>query len=484
MGFEEGFEALTNGDYRRAVDLLERAAADSAFTSDRINHAYTLALYRANERARLADVAFQVGSSLAESDPASAMDYFQRALQAGLNGERTRTIAEIHEKWMAERERVPIPEAVHAVGHVINSLVPEQTQAVYIRLLIESLRSQGIESRVFTTESGAAWFNNPSTTPLTTAAATEALAVPVTVASVAGDFEQRSQRVADSIRDSGLPLIFYHSGFSDQIAARVAGIKPAPLQVSVNHETGMDANLFDGFIHLSRNALERSRHGELPAVWIPATSDIVRRLQGSGFESRASLGVDAATSLSASFSGPTRDQTAFVNALIEILKRFPGHFHFFAGAGDVRAFRGLLHSEGVLSRIRFLGQVSDTLRLLGAVDVYVAPFPDAGSGSVLELMGAGKPIVAMKYPSNAEFNTTAELVDLAELTPLTPAEYIQCADRLIRDAAHRSRLGDALQERFQAEFRPSLLGERYVAFIRKLGLTPSSNSHTSQPSSQ
>src|SRR6185295_13841626 len=142
----------------------------------------------------------------------------------------------------------------------------------------------------------------------------------------------------------------------DQIAARVAALRPSPLQINVDHEGEMDADLFQGCIHLSQNGLERSRFKDRPAMWIPSTSDIEHRLKETVFESRSSLGVESATSASASFSGPNRNQTDFVNTLIELLKRFPKHFHFFTGAGDVRAFRGLLHSEGVLSRIRFLGQ--------------------------------------------------------------------------------------------------------------------------------
>src|SRR5262245_15150388 len=102
MGYEEGFEALNNGDYRKAVELLEKAAADTSFTSDMINHAYTLALFRANERERLADVAFRVGAGFIETDPASGMDYFQRALQSDLDPERSRTIGEVFESWAGE----------------------------------------------------------------------------------------------------------------------------------------------------------------------------------------------------------------------------------------------------------------------------------------------------------------------------------------------------------------------------------------------
>ena len=87
MNYEPAFQALKNGDFRTAVPLLEKAALETAYSSDIINHAYTLALYHAGEKSRLADVAFDVANALLEHDPASAMDYFQRALIAGLDPE-------------------------------------------------------------------------------------------------------------------------------------------------------------------------------------------------------------------------------------------------------------------------------------------------------------------------------------------------------------------------------------------------------------
>ena len=56
-------------------------------------------------------------------------------------------------------------------------------------------------------------------------------------------------------------------------------------------------------------------------MWIPSTSDIEQRLKETTFESRASLGIESASSVSASFSGPNRNQADFVNALIELLDR-------------------------------------------------------------------------------------------------------------------------------------------------------------------
>jgi glycosyltransferase involved in cell wall biosynthesis len=84
------------------------------------------------------------------------------------------------------------------------------------------------------------------------------------------------------------------------------------------------------------------------------------------------------------------------------------------------------------------------------------------------MMAAGKPVIALQQAADSEFNTAAELVGEKELTPSTPAEYLALADRLIRDATARSRLGDVMQKRFFMEFTPSRLADRYVEFVERL----------------
>src|SRR5439155_21718317 len=101
VSYEEAFEAMKNGDFHAAVPLLEKAARDTGYTSDIINHAYTLALHHAGEKPRLAEVSFRVGNSLLQHDPASALDYFQRAMFAGLDAKRVRRIGEVFEEWAA-----------------------------------------------------------------------------------------------------------------------------------------------------------------------------------------------------------------------------------------------------------------------------------------------------------------------------------------------------------------------------------------------
>lgn len=452
MGYEEAFAALSSGDYRRAAPLLEKAAAETGYRSDMINHACTLALHRANEFSRVADTAFRVGMATVADDPASAMDYFQRAVQAGLDPTRVRQIGEIFEEWAGERRPGRLRGKISRVGHVIGSMAPESQPTRNIRNLTVSLKAQGIESLVFATECSSGWFWNPIPAP-----------------GGDGDFIERSDRIVEAIRESGLQLVFYHADLSDQIAARVASQQPAPVQVSVSDGVEMAADLFDGFIHLSQNGLERTRFRHHPAMWIPPSSDVADRLRSSTFENRTSLGIASAETVSASFSSSSRGHAEFVKMMIELLKRFPLHYHFLAGAADVRAVRGALHAEGVLPRLRFLGGEANAAPLLGVVDVYLAPFPDSGRLSVLDMMGAGKPVVAMSHATNSEFNTAAELVGDRGLTPRTSAEYLAIADKLLRDTEARERWGNAMHGRSTQEFSGEKLGARYLQFLEQLG---------------
>ena len=168
------------------------------------------------------------------------------------------------------------------------------------------------------------------------------------------------------------------------------------------------------------------------------------------FETRESLGIASATTISASFSGPLRSQTEFVKVIIQLMHRFPSHFHLFVGTGEVRALRGLLHSEGVLPRMRFLGALPDITRLLGAIDLGLVAFPDSGSASIIDLMAAGKPVVALRDAAGSAANAAPDLLGEPELTAETPGQYVQIADRLIRDVATRVRLGERLRERLRS----------------------------------
>jgi hypothetical protein len=456
MSYVEAFEALKNGDFKTAVPLLERAGRETSFGSDIINHAYTLALYHANETSQLADVAFQVGSRMTDNDPGSAMDYFQRALFAGLDAERTRRIGEVHEGWAAPPHDTPsVGAPIRKVAHVVGSVAPGNVLSEYVNSLVRSLSYKGIESSVFTTESIASWFFNSAAVPLSDVAGFPE----VTIASVEGDFVERASRVAAAITASGAQVAFYHASLAEQITARVASMRPTRIQVHVNHEGTMDADLFDGYIHVLKKSMDESRSFGRPSEWIPLAAEIEQQVRPDEPVSRRSLGLEAAESVSATFDDLRNAAGAgFIRALTEILNRFPNHFHLFVGPGNIRGLRAALHAEGVLPRVRFLGNVSSVGPLMSAADLVLAPFPDLEAASVVRAMGAGKPVVVLRE---------VELLGTPDLVASGEAHYVEIVDRLIRNPSLRTKYSSLLRERFEAEFKPSSVGERYHRFIER-----------------
>ncbi len=454
MSYEEAFAAFNERDFPTAAALLEEAARETGYASDFINHPYTLALYHIGDKARLADVAFQIASSMLPHDSASAMDYFQRAMFAGLDANRRRRIGEWFEKW-AEPAPSSVRGEVNRIAHVVGSLSSETDTTRYLKLLVSSLRKQEIQSTIFTTEWSASWFFNPAGVPQSQPVQIEA---EVKMASVEGDFVERAARIAQALTASGIGTAFFHANLAEQITARVASMRPVPVQVNVNHDCEMDADLFDRRIHLSQSAMRQSRFSN-PAEWIPPVSDIQQRLQTTEQVTRQSMGLESASSVSATFGNLQNvSGREYLGALSEIMMRFPKHFHLFAGAGNVKATRSHLHSEGVLPRVRFLGDIGNTASLLGTIDLYLASFPQSSAQPILDAMGAGKPVVALR-------NSGGELVDIPELTAPGAADYLQIADSLLRNPSLRAQQGQAVLERFNTEFHPDRLGERYKAFL-------------------
>jgi glycosyltransferase involved in cell wall biosynthesis len=453
VSYEKAFEALKEGDFKAASTLLEKAAAETSYESDLINHAYTLALYRAGEKDRLAEASLRIGESLVDTDPGSAMDYFQRAFLGGVDGldaAKRRRIAEVFEMWTVPKDLAAggVARPIKKVAHVIGSLATNHRPAIYLRMLVDSLKQYGVESVVFTTEWSTSWFLNPAGSP---EAANLDVNAEVLIASPEGDFNERAERIAASIRAYGVDVAFYHGGLNEQITTRVATSRPAAVQVHVGQPGQTVAAPFD------------VQAGIMPA------SDIEDRLQAHPPNTRQEMGLESAGSVSATFGNLSKVAgSGYLHALGQILQRFPKHFHLFAGSGDVKAIRAFLHAEEVLPRVRFLGPMSDVAPVMDVIDVYLASFPHSGDEPLLDAMGAGKPVVALRYPAGSPFSSSAEIVGVPELIASREVEYSEIAMRLIRDREAREKAAAAVLARFQKEFHPSSLGPRYMRVVEEI----------------
>ena len=466
MSHDNGLQALKDGDVKTAIPLLAKAVQETAYSSDALNDAYTLALYRAGEKTRLAYAAIEIGDSLLQKNPALAMDYFQRAFLGELDSACVRYIGEIYEGWAALKPSTKSPsgEPIKKVAHVVGSLQPDHEPARHLAQLIDSLSEQGVESQVFTTEWSSSWFFNTSDL---SAEAPGTVSKGI-IASTAGNFIERAERIASAIRASDVDAAFYHADLNEQITARVAAFRAARLQVNVAYGMGMDADLFDGFIHLKKQGVVASHHSTEPRIWIPAPADIAERVRACPPDMRHAMGLGAAETVSATFCDLKQvSDPRYLYVGTGLLKAFPNHFHLFAGNGDVKGIRAGFHAEGVLSRVRFLGAVSDMASVMAVSDVYLCPFKKSDETLLLEAMGAGKLCVATRS-SNDPGDFNAEILGIPEFIADSEMTYLQIAQGLLRDAEARKRGAGLIESRFHSEFSPAVLGRKYLEFLSRI----------------
>jgi len=135
------------------------------------------------------------------------------------------------------------------------------------------------------------------------------------------------------------------------------------------------------------------------------------------------------------------------DVLLRALPRVPAARLLIAGQGPDRgSLESLVAELGLVSRVRFLGQRSDTPRVLAACDVFCMPSRWEGFGLALaEAMAVGLPCVAARVDSLPEV-----LGDAGVLVPAEdPGALAEALADLLADAPRRVELGDRARERAQ-----------------------------------
>jgi glycosyltransferase involved in cell wall biosynthesis len=122
-----------------------------------------------------------------------------------------------------------------------------------------------------------------------------------------------------------------------------------------------------------------------------------------------------------------------------------------------------------LQRFRYLGEMAppEVRELMAAADVFLNTSLHEGmSGSVLEAMVAGLPVIASNVAGNCALVRDNENGLL--FTPEDTRELIKAALRLARDMSLRSRLGDAGKKMAAAVYSPKQEIEKYQRLYRSL----------------
>lgn len=194
-----------------------------------------------------------------------------------------------------------------------------------------------------------------------------------------------------------------------------------------------------------------------------------------GVDARELLGVDVVTPTvgSAGFMHRRKRFDLLIRAGAILREEFPALRVLIAGDGDEReALQALTAQLGLDETVVLLGRRTDVVDLLAGFDVAVCCSDHEGSPiSVMEYMGAARPIVATSVGGNPDL-----IEDGREGLIVPPGDHVALAEaiaRLLRDRELAVRLGAAARERRDREFTIEAMCGRVEALYReRLGIEP------------
>jgi glycosyltransferase involved in cell wall biosynthesis len=139
-----------------------------------------------------------------------------------------------------------------------------------------------------------------------------------------------------------------------------------------------------------------------------------------------------------------------------------------AGDGpEATALGAQVESLGLAAQVRFLGRRDDVGDLLAACDVVILPSRHEGLGvAALEAMAAARPVVASAVGGLADAvvdGRTGLLVPADD-----PARLADALEKLVRDPALRSALGNAGPQRIAERFGAEPLVDAYERLYREV----------------
>lgn len=145
----------------------------------------------------------------------------------------------------------------------------------------------------------------------------------------------------------------------------------------------------------------------------------------------------------------------------------------FVGGGDLRdELQAQIDAAGLGPRVRLLGQRSDVVDVLAALDIFAMPSRREGLPmALLEAMAMARPVLATAVGSIPEVIQDGE--NGLIVPPEDPAALEAALRRLLADAGLRSRLGAAARATVQARFSSAQTAAAYERlYDEALGLRP------------
>ncbi|CAG0995707.1 hypothetical protein PHYC_02547 [Phycisphaerales bacterium] len=305
-------------------------------------------------------------------------------------------------------------------------------------------------------------------------------AAPVHVVPPLGTFVDGVELAAELVRSLAPDLAVFVASPACPIQAGMAFARVAPSQAVMNIGVplvlrGVDAVIFNN------PARERDDAGFLATRGVA-----VHGVETSGGDarsgvfsiprSRESLGLPGQARVLASISNAIARRMlagTFARDLAAFLASRPDIWWMGVGAiskEDISRVRAEFERAGggVTERCVFSGPAEDPREHIKCADVFLNEYPEGGGNSVIEAMGCGVPVVAMRAGDRHAESIGATLVGLDAIPAPDAARYWALVDHWLADESARGAAAARQQERALARFDYPVVCRQYELAYRAL----------------
>lgn len=252
-----------------------------------------------------------------------------------------------------------------------------------------------------------------------------------------------AQRALPHLRSLTLDAAVFVASPACPIQSALAFARIAPLQICLNIGVPLLTPGIDAVIYNNPPKAQRDH-----AV-ISARTIALRSVETSGGDaasaaaviatSRAALGLPANALALACVSNRLTDRLlagGFVHDLVAFMQRTPAAWFVGIGPSDLPRLHPVL--APVIQRCIFTGPLPDPRTHLKSCDLLLNEYPEGGGNSVIESMGAGIPVVALRAGDRHAECIGAHLVGPDAITTNDRAAYWRLVDHWLHDAHARA----------------------------------------------
>lgn len=234
----------------------------------------------------------------------------------------------------------------------------------------------------------------------------------------------------------------------------------------------------NGFIVVSENLKQRLlgnvgiRPELIKVVRPPIHVDEFLGSDGNQWRDRIDSELILLTVSNFGFHGKYLGVCEIIDGLIPILEQNPNVDYVIAGDGYYlpnlkQRVRRIVKNESLLSRIHFLGHVSDIENLYGAADVFIySSYIDGYPNVILEAQCSGLAVVAA--PNFGVEEQIQHCVDGCLVDISDSGELKDSIQRILSDPELRNRLATNASERVKSRNCPPVIGKDYEFALKSL----------------